>query len=65
MENRTRVPGHLLRGDWPLVAGRYYGTLDATFLYIISIHRFYEVFRDREILDELWPGAEAALQWAL
>jgi len=59
------VPGHLLRGDWPLVDGRYYGTLDATFLYLISIHRFYEVFRDRELLAELWSSAEAALQWAL
>lgn len=59
------VPQHLLRGAWPMVEGRYYGTFDATFLFIIAIQRAYKIFADQQLLDELWPGALAALNWAL
>lgn len=58
------VPPHLQRASWPMVEGRYYGTFDATFLYMIALHRFNQVFQDTSLLNELWPSAQAAMQWA-
>lgn len=59
------VPEHMSRAGWPMVEGRYYGTFDATFLYIIATHNIYQVFQDRKLLDELWPSVQAALHWVL
>jgi glycogen debranching enzyme len=59
------VPAGHQQAGWPMVEGRYYGTFDATFLYIIAAHNFYQLFQDEQLLDELWPNIEAALHWAL
>ncbi|MBV8695136.1 MAG: hypothetical protein JO125_08840 [Chloroflexi bacterium] len=56
---------HLLRAAWPMADGRYYGTVDATFLYLVCIRQFHELFHDQALLDELWPSIQAALGWAL
>lgn len=43
--------------------GRYYGTIDATPLFVILLHEYYRRTADRSLVDELWPAAEAALDW--
>ncbi len=59
------VPPRMVAGRWPLVEGRYYGTFDATFLYIITVARVHAYFRDLSLLQELWPSVEAAARWML
>lgn len=59
------VPLRMIEGRWPLVEGRYYGTFDATFLYIVTIAQLHAYFQDTRLLDELWPGVQAALRWML
>lgn len=59
------VPSHMLESHWPLVEGRYYGSFDATFLYVIAIAQVNAYFHDEALLEELWPHLEAALSWML
>lgn len=59
------VPQRMIEGRWPLVEGRYYGTFDATFLYMITVARVHAYFHDLALLEELWPHIEAALNWML
>ena len=42
---------------------RYYGSVDATPLFILLAGAYYERTGDREFLKELWPHIELALQW--
>lgn len=44
-------------------SGRYYGTVDATPLFIMLAGRYYERTADLEFIDLLWPNIDAALQW--
>ena len=39
--------------------------LDATFLYMIAMRQFYEMFHDNQLLDELWSNIQTAFHWAL
>jgi glycogen debranching enzyme len=41
----------------------YYGTVDATPLFIILLHRFFEVTGDLELVRQLRPHWAAALEW--
>jgi glycogen debranching enzyme len=41
----------------------YYGTVDATPLFIILLHETYRWLGDQELLTELLPAAEAAMEW--
>ena len=50
------------RGLWP---GILYGTVDATPLYLCALAATLDWTADTEFLDELWPAAEAALEWCL
>ncbi len=59
------VPERLITSRFPLVEGRYYGSLDATFLYVITVAKVFAFFEERAFLEELWPSIEAALQWML
>jgi glycogen debranching enzyme len=43
--------------------GRYYGSADATPLFIMLAGSYYERTGDREFLRQLWPHIELALQW--
>ncbi len=43
--------------------GRYYGSADATPLFVMLAHAFYERTADRAFLDRLWPHLLAALEW--
>jgi glycogen debranching enzyme len=41
----------------------YYGTVDATVLYILLLHHLYKTTNDLDIVKELLPNWEAALSW--
>src|SRR5262249_6604587 len=43
--------------------GRYYGTVDATPLFVMLAGAYYERTGDHEVIRELWPNIQAALQW--
>ncbi len=43
--------------------GRYYGSVDATPLFVLLAGAYYERSGDRNFLESLWPHVEAALRW--
>ena len=43
--------------------GRYYGSADATPLFVMLAHAYHERTADRAFLDRLWPHVLAALEW--
>ncbi len=48
------------RGLWPHIL---YGTVDATALFLCALTETEHWTRDHQFADELWPAAEAALEW--
>ncbi|HEY3355981.1 MAG TPA: glycogen debranching N-terminal domain-containing protein [Polyangia bacterium] len=42
---------------------RYYGSVDATPLYVILAGAYYERTADLELVREIWPAVERALRW--
>jgi glycogen debranching enzyme len=43
--------------------GRYYGTVDATPLFIMLAGEYFQATADRGFIESLWPHIEAALGW--
>ncbi|MFQ5903527.1 MAG: glycogen debranching N-terminal domain-containing protein, partial [Candidatus Binatia bacterium] len=43
--------------------GSYYGSVDATPLFVVLAGAYYERTGDRPFIEELWPHVELALQW--
>jgi glycogen debranching enzyme len=43
--------------------GRYYGSIDATPLFITLAGTYYERTGDRAFISQIWPNIELALQW--
>jgi glycogen debranching enzyme len=43
--------------------GKYYGSADATPLFVMLAHAYYERTADRAFIDLLWPHILAALDW--
>jgi glycogen debranching enzyme len=43
--------------------GQYYGTADATPLFVVLAHAYFERTADLEFIDRLWPHILAALDW--
>src|SRR5262245_14732953 len=43
--------------------GRYYGSVDATPLFVVLAGAYYERTGDRDFVEALWPHVEAALNW--
>jgi glycogen debranching enzyme len=58
-ESRRGEMAHL--GEIPF--GRYYGTVDATPLFVVLAGHYYERTGDRALLEALWPAIERALSW--
>jgi glycogen debranching enzyme len=44
--------------------GQYYGTADATPLFVMLAHAYFERTADRAFIDRLWPHILAALDWS-
>jgi len=42
---------------------RYYGTIDATPLFIMLAGQYYDCTGDRATIEAIWPNIEAALRW--
>jgi glycogen debranching enzyme len=42
---------------------RYYGTVDATPLFIMLAGAYYERTGDRKLIEHLWPNIQAAIRW--
>jgi glycogen debranching enzyme len=42
---------------------RYYGTVDATPLFAVLAHRYFERTGDRALLEEIWPSVRRAIEW--
>lgn len=42
---------------------RYYGTVDATPLFVMLAGAYYERTGDRELIKQIWPNIRAALDW--
>jgi glycogen debranching enzyme len=43
--------------------GQYYGSVDATPLFVVLAGAYYERTGDVQFLDAIWPNIEAALHW--
>ncbi|MBA3924416.1 MAG: amylo-alpha-1,6-glucosidase, partial [Nostocaceae cyanobacterium] len=41
----------------------YYGTIDATPLWVMLYSEYFSWTHDRETIDQLWPNALAAMEW--
>ncbi|AGA27177.1 amylo-alpha-1,6-glucosidase [Singulisphaera acidiphila] len=48
-------------GEMPF--GRYYGSVDATPLFVLLAGAYYERTADRPFAEAMWPHVEAALAW--
>ena len=69
-ESSEEQPGRILhevrsgevveRGLWPHIL---YGTIDATPLFLCALTETEHWTYDHRLADELWPAAEAALEW--
>lgn len=42
---------------------RYYGSVDATPLFVVLARAYYDRTGDQELVTEIWPNIEAALEW--
>jgi glycogen debranching enzyme len=43
--------------------GRYYGSVDATPLFVLLAGAYYERTGERQFIEAIWPNIELALQW--
>jgi glycogen debranching enzyme len=59
--HETRSSEMARLGEVPF--GRYYGSVDATPLFVILAGAYFERTNDRRALDRLWPHVERALAW--
>lgn len=70
-EERDAEPGKILheqrRGEMAALReipfGNYYGTVDATPLFIALAGRYYDRTGDLAFIESLWPNIERALHW--
>jgi glycogen debranching enzyme len=43
--------------------GQYYGSVDATPLFVVLAHAYWKRTGDLELIGNLWPNLQAALEW--
>jgi glycogen debranching enzyme len=59
---------HEMRADEMAILGeipfrRYYGTIDATPLFVMLAGAYYKRTADRAFVESIWPNVERALEW--
>jgi glycogen debranching enzyme len=59
--HETREGEMAANGEIPF--GRYYGSVDATPLFLWLLGRCVEISGNLDLAEELWPSAERALEW--
>jgi glycogen debranching enzyme len=59
--HEVRVGEMATLGEVPF--GRYYGSVDATPLFVMLAAAYFERTADRDFIASLWPHVEAALAW--
>jgi glycogen debranching enzyme len=59
--HETRKGEMAALGEIPF--GRYYGTADATPLFVLLAGAYYERTADRDFVRSIWPNIELALKW--
>ena len=59
--HETRAGEMAALGEVPFAC--YYGSVDATPLFVVLAGKYYERTGDREFLESLWPHVDRALQW--
>jgi glycogen debranching enzyme len=59
--HETRDGEMAATGEMPF--GRYYGSVDATPLFVALAGAYYERTADRPFAESIWPNVEAALAW--
>lgn len=59
--HETRKGEMAALGEIPF--GMYYGTVDATPLFVILAGEYYEITGDVALIENLWPHIESALHW--
>ncbi|HEU0217056.1 MAG TPA: glycogen debranching N-terminal domain-containing protein [Stellaceae bacterium] len=59
--HETRLGEMAVLGEVPF--GRYYGTVDATPLFVMLAAAYYERTGEHGLIADLWPHIEAALGW--
>ncbi len=59
--HETRKGEMAALGEIPF--GRYYGSVDATPLFVLLAGAYYARTGDREFVEAIWPNVEAALRW--
>ncbi len=70
-ESREAEPGKILhelrRGEMANLGeipfARYYGSVDATPLFIMLAGEYYQRTGDKRFIEQLWPNIQAALDW--
>jgi glycogen debranching enzyme len=59
--HETRKGEMAALGEIPF--GRYYGSVDATPLFVMLAGAYYERTADRELIESIWPNIGRALEW--
>ena len=59
--HETRLGEMAALGEVPF--GRYYGTVDATPLFVMLAAAYHQRTGDRELIADIWPHIDAALGW--
>lgn len=59
--HETRKGEMAALGEVPFA--QYYGTIDATPLFIVLAGAYYQRTGDSDFIDSIWPNIEAALEW--
>ncbi len=59
--HETRRGEMAMLGEVPF--RHYYGTIDATPLFVMLAGQYYETTGDRETIERIWPAIERALAW--
>jgi glycogen debranching enzyme len=62
-----KIVHEMRRGEMPALGevpfARYYGSVDATPLYVVLADAYFARTGDLALVEELWPNVEAALGW--